>query len=91
MKRDPSGVDMHGIEKLPSGRLRVRFIRRGRTASEVVGTLEDALKLRDTVRADLASGDVVPVEGLSAAVSGETSAERLSQRQPWLQDREGSV
>jgi len=75
-RTDAFGIDMHGIECLPSGRFRVRFIRRGKTASDIVGTIEQAVRLRDMVRADLSSGDVLPVEGLSAAVWGKT----------WLRD-----
>jgi integrase len=70
------GIDMHGIEPLPSGRFRVRFIRKGRSVSEIVATIEDAVKLRNALRDDLNSGDVVPLEGLSAAVWGKT----------WLRD-----
>jgi hypothetical protein len=66
----PEGADMHGIELLPSGRYRVRFIRKGRSVSKVVATLAEAIELRDAVRDELASGDVVPREGLSAAVWG---------------------
>jgi integrase len=67
-----SNIDMHGIEPLPSGKFRVRFIRKGRTASEVVATIDEAVKLRNAIRDDLASGEVVPVEGLSAAGWGQT-------------------
>jgi hypothetical protein len=70
------GVNMRGIERLPSGRFRVRFIRKGKSASEIVSDIGDALKLRDAFLRDLDSGKVVPAEGLSAAVWGTT----------WLRD-----
>ena len=71
-----AALDMHGIESLPSGRFRVRFIRKGRSVSEIVATIQDAVNLRDAIRSDLASGEVVPLEGISAAVWGRT----------WLRD-----
>ena len=69
-------IDMHGIEPLPSGKFRVRFIRKGRSVSETVATIETAVQLRDAIRDELASGETVPLEGLSAAGWGET----------WLRD-----
>jgi len=66
------GIDMHGIEPLPSGKFRVRFIRKKRPVGDIVDTIEGAIKLRDALREELASGEVVPLEGLSAAGWGET-------------------
>jgi integrase len=64
--------DMHGIELLPSGRFRVRFIRKGRSVSNVVATIDEAVGLRDALREELTSGEVIPLEGLSVAVWGKT-------------------
>jgi len=71
-----SPVDMHGIESLPSGKFRVRFIRKGRSVSKVVATIVAALELRNALRDELKSGRVVPVEVYSAAAWGKT----------WLKD-----
>jgi integrase len=71
-----TAIDMHGIEALPSGKFRVRFVRRGRSVSKVVATVEEAVGLRNAIREELASGEVVPLEGVSAASWGET----------WLRD-----
>jgi integrase len=75
-----AGIHMRGIERLPSGKFRVRFIRKGRSVSEVVGKVEEAIALRDAIREDLESGRVVAVEGISAAVWGRT----------WLRDFRGT-
>ncbi len=71
-----TAIDMHGIEPLPSGKFRVRFVRKGRSVSKVVATVEDAVGLRNAIREELAAGEVVPLEGVSAAGWGET----------WLRD-----
>ncbi len=71
-----STIDMHGIEPLPSGKFRVRFVRKGRSVSKVVRTVEEAVDLRNAIREELATGEVVPLEGISAANWGET----------WLRD-----
>ena len=71
---------MRGIELLPSGKFRVRFIRKGRSVSKVVPSIDEAVGLRDAIRDELTSGEVVPLEGISAAGWGAT----------WLRDFRGS-
>jgi integrase len=75
-----TAIDMHGIEPLPSGKFRVRFVRMGRSVSKVVATIEEAVGLRNALREELASGEVLPLEGVSAARWGET----------WLRDFRGA-
>ena len=61
------GIDMHGIEPLPSGKFRVRFIRKKRPVGDIVDTIEGAIKLRDALREELALGEVVagaPIYGI---------------------------
>jgi integrase len=75
-----SEVDMRGIELLPSGKFRVRFIRKGRSVSKVVASIDEAVGLRNAIHDELTSGEVVPLEGISAAGWGAT----------WLRDFRGS-
>ncbi len=55
-----SDKDMRCIEKLPSGRYRVRKCFKGRKLKEVLPTYDAALRFREAIEAELATGTVLP-------------------------------
>jgi hypothetical protein len=56
--------DMRNIERLPSGRYRVRLEHRGEGVTGVVASYEDALDLRDELKRQIVDG----VSGLLSIV-----------------------
>jgi integrase len=62
---------MTGIVRLPSGRYRVRLQQaKTRIKVPVCNTLEEAIALRQAIIAEVAAGNVVPVDGLSILAWG---------------------
>ena len=59
-----------GIDRLPSGKFRVRVTSRGGTASQITETLEDARSVRDAIKRAIVDGDMVPARGASMADLG---------------------
>jgi len=65
--------DVQGIDRLPSGRYRVRIQEKGSAArSEPVTTIEEALAIRDSMREEIAKGRAVPASKTTVSNWGMT-------------------
>lgn len=63
----PDGIDMGGIDPLPSGRFRMRITSRGKTYAGTFPTLVEALAMRDGVRRQIAASVAVEMRRTEAA------------------------
>lgn len=59
-----------GIDRLPSGKLRVRVKHRGATVTQIVEDAAEAERVRDAIKRAIVDGDLVPAAGLTMADLG---------------------
>jgi len=58
-------LDLRGIDRLPSGRFRLRLQTKHRKVNKVFPTADEAVRVRDAMLREIADAAMVPVEGVS--------------------------
>ncbi len=83
-------LDVRGIDRLPSGRFRLRMQIARKTIKGTFATVEHAIRLRDAALRQVADEQMVPVDGVSLAQLGpaflrsrESNRDHKTERRRW--------